>query len=319
MEPRTEDRTLVIELRTTTAPVMAPTEPLPLAIQRISVDLLDGAIADVRTAHGASLDASIHGARKKMKRLRGVMRLIRRAVGQRVHRSENAVLRDVARTFGDIRDARVRIDTVRGIRARYGDLLDTRTFSQTERWLVAAHDEAAASFTDEVRSHAIVHLAAARARFASFPVEDHVPDSFSAIASGIHRVYRRGQAGYERGTVNSSVDDLHEWRKRVKYLRFQMETLTPIQPGLIGTLAEELDRLGETLGADHDLAVLAATVERHPDACFDDRQRHLLYSLIDADRSLLQIQARRLGRALYAEHPDDFVNRINAYWDAARP
>ncbi len=114
------------------------------------------------------------------------------------------------------------------------------------------------------------------------------------------------------------MHDLHEWRKRVKYLRHQMEALEALQPVLLGAYAALLDELGELLGVDHDHAVLADTVMAHADACRDERERWLLIALIYRRRGDLIAAAERLGDAAYAERPEAFVDRIAAYWEAGR-
>ncbi len=114
------------------------------------------------------------------------------------------------------------------------------------------------------------------------------------------------------------MHDLHEWRKRVKYLRHQMEALQPLQPTLLGAQATLLDELGELLGIDHDHAVLAETVMAHEEACRDERERWLLVALIYHRRHGLIAAAERLGAAAYAERPRVFVERIAAYWEAGR-
>ena len=312
------DTTLVIDLRLSPAPAIAPDESLPTAIRRISVDLLDGAIHDLQPAHERDLDEGIHGARKKLKRTRGILRLVRDEIGATTYRNENAVLRDTGRTIGAMRDAWVLIATVRAIRARYADLLDPHTFSDTEDWLVDRYEELRARTGPQARTDAIVNLAAARSRFAAYPLDDVVGNDFDAIAPGIRRVYHRGLRGYRRASKQRSVEALHEWRKRVKYLRYQMEALAPIQPRFIGAIAGELEDLGELLGDDHDLAVLAETVLGNPEACPDDRERWMLMSLIYADREHLQATMFRRGAAAYAEKPSEFLDRVAAYWSASR-
>ncbi len=293
-------------------------EPLPLAIRRMSVDLLTRSIADLRLDGGTNFDDGIHGARKKMKRLRGLIRLVRDRVGYRTYREENVVLRDTARTIAPMRDTWVLVETVRNLRLAYADLLDPSLFSTTEAWLQRRYQNQKTHIRGTTVGNAIITLATARRRFASFPIEGPVADDFDSIADGVERVYRRGLRGFRRSTESGSVEDLHEWRKRVKYLKYQMDALTPLQPVLIGSQAVELDDLGERLGHDHDLAVLVRTVVDNPDACPDDRERWLLMALAYERRSRLQSDAFRSGAALYGEKPKAFVTRLGAYWDAAR-
>jgi len=297
---------------------MAPDEPLPLAMRRMTVDLLGRAISDLRSEEGRSFDKGIHGARKKMKRLRGLVRLVRDTIGYRSYREENVVLRNTARSIAGMRDAWVLVETLRGLRQSYSDLLDEHAFVDSETWLLRRHDERRKVVTGAVVMGAIVNLGTAKARYTAFPIEEAIANDFASIAKGVRRVYRRGLRGFEASVETRAVADLHEWRKRVKYLRYQMEALAPVQPVLIGSFAAELDGLGEQLGADHDLAVLAETIMDHPESCPDERERWLLVALIHERRADLQARALRRGTALYTESPDAFVDRIEAYWQAGR-
>lgn len=314
------------ELAVVTAPIPAirpevsisVATPLPAAIRSVSLFMFDRAIGSLRAGGRADLDAGIHGARKSMKRLRGLVRLVRDEVGYRPYREENVVLRDTARAIGGIRDARVMVDTLRGLRARHADILDERALASTEQFLVRRHRRQRDSITRAVLSGAIVNLGSARSRFARYPIEEAIRDDFSAIAGGLGRVYRRGRRAFGRAGDSLAVEDLHEWRKRVKYLRYQIEALTPVQPRLLGALAAELHQLGELLGDDHDLAVLAETVIDHPEAVVDRRELWLLAALSQERRHQLQRRALSVGGALYGEPAGAFVDRMGAYWEAGR-
>ena len=297
---------------------IVPDEPLPTAVRRITVDLLGKAIVDLRPKDRESFDPGVHSARKRIKRLRGILRLVRDDIGYRAYREENVMLRNTARTLSAVRDAWVLVDTLRTLRERYADLLDDSTFATPERWLMSRHLERHELVTGQVVTNAIVSLGTARARFAGFPVEGIIQNDFAALASGIERVYERGHRGFKRASSTRDVHDLHEWRKRVKYLRYQMEALTPMYPTLIGSTAEGLDELGELLGDDHDLAVLADTILDHPESCRDERERWMLIALIHERRANLQAEALGIGSALYVEKPEAFVDRIGAYWAAGR-
>jgi len=299
-------------------PEIAPDEPLPIAMQRITVDLLGRAISDLRPREQAPFDPGIHAARKKMKRLRGILRLARDQIGRETYRNANVVLRNTARSLSPVRDSWVLVETVREIRQRYADLLDEQTFTTTESWLLDRHHRQRSLVTGQTITSAVANLSTARRRFAVYPIEDVLDDEYASIAPGIGRVYRRGRRGFRRAAASRRTADLHEWRKRVKYLRYQMETLIPMQRMLIAAQSSELDTLGEILGDDHDLAVLEEVLLFHPDACPDGRERWLLVALIYENRTLLQAQATRMGRALYGESTGAFVSRIGDYWSAAR-
>src|SRR5262245_40743957 len=63
-------------------------------------------------------DGAVHYARKQLKRARAGLRLLRDAVARTSYSRENADLRDAARPLSVVRDARVVLDTLEGLRAR---------------------------------------------------------------------------------------------------------------------------------------------------------------------------------------------------------
>jgi len=292
--------------------------PLPLEIRRISLNLLQSTISDLRPADPAYFDEGVHSARKKMKRLRGLLRLVRDELGYSTYRNENVVLRDTARNLSAVRDAWVSVDMLRSLRTSYSDLLDPETFVSTESWLLERHRVRRQSVTQATVNNAVCNLGTAARRFSSYPIDEIVRDDFAAIAPSIERVYGRGYRGMRRAAETRDTEDLHEWRKRVKYLRFHMETLSPLYPRMLKATAKGLDDLGELLGDDHDLAVLADTILTYPESCRDERERWMLIALIHERRAYLQSKAVGHGTALYSERPDAFVARIGAYYEAGR-
>jgi CHAD domain-containing protein len=321
VRPPTRDAGLRLARGTSTlslGPALIPGETLPAAMRRMTVELLNGAVTELGPNRPGTLDEGIHSARKKLKRVRGLLRLVRDTVGYRTYRDQNVILRDTARTLSGVRDAWVLVRTLNQLREDYAHLLDAATFSQTEAWLKDRHKERQATLRGQTVIDSFTNLGTARSVFDAYPAEERIADAFGSIAGGVRRVYRRGRRGYRRAEETRSIEDLHEWRKRVKYLTYQLEALTPLQPALIGSMASELDELGIALGDDHDLALLAETVIDHPEACVDARERWLLLALIYQARSHLQERSMRRGAALYAEHPQEFVDRVDAYWEAGR-
>ncbi|HSG80258.1 MAG TPA: CHAD domain-containing protein [Acidimicrobiia bacterium] len=300
-------------------------EQLGPGIRRICVDALDAAVAGL-TDHSAP-DAGVHVARKSLKRARAMIRLVRDPLGHWTYRQENVVLRDTARVVAPVRDGAVLIETLDGLRERYGQALAEGLWDDLGAALTSRHQRARAQVLDDRDTllSLVTTLRTARRRFAAWPAEaeaaDHrsIPDRYGSIARGIHRVYARGRRAMAIAADTRTEEDLHQWRKRVKYLRHQMEALEPVWPELLRATSTELDRLGEILGVEHDLAVLDETVRSEPRLCPDQAARRVLYALIAHDRTVLQRAALGLGERLYAEPPQVFVGRLGAYWEAWRP
>src|SRR5262249_17381308 len=85
-------------------------------------------------------------------------------------------------------------------------------------------------------------------------------NGWAALKGGLERVYRDGYQAFARARAEPAVENLHEWRKQVKYLWHQLQVLQPVWPGVMEQLAEQAHLLTQLLGEDHDLAVLREKV-----------------------------------------------------------
>jgi CHAD domain-containing protein len=113
--------------------------------------------------------------------------------------------------------------------------------------------------------------------------------------------------------TEGAAECFHEWRKQVKYLRYQLEFLTPVWPELLRELAEQAHQLADDLGDEHDLTVLRERAQAHHDTLATDLG--ILLALIDGRRLELRAEAVRRGRQLYEEKPRVFAIRLRGYWD----
>jgi CHAD domain-containing protein len=181
---------------------------------------------------------------------------------------------------------------------------------------------------EQAMTDVLTTLLAARSRYATWPVADtdavegasrhRIPNEFATIEPGIRRVYRRGRKAMAVAASSPSVHAFHAWRKRVKYLRHQMEALHLVQPDVIGDIAVALNTLGETLGEEHDLAELGLLISEDLSLVPDDEGRHRLLVDIAGRRLELQTLAIKIGEPVFRDSPRAFTDRLNGYWDAIR-
>ena len=309
-------------------------EPLSAALRRISLDQFGMALG-LLSSPETHRDVAVHETRKAAKRVRALLRMVRPAIGERVYQAENAVLRDAAREIAGVRDGAVMLDAVRRLRSRYGHLLAPGVFGELEDRLVVRHRRMSSRVLedDEVLQRLVGVLYRARSRYAAWPIEFDVPTapeqsalarlgakpithSYRTIGPGITMTYRQGQRQMREAQAHPSAESFHAWRKRVKYLRHQMEIITPVWPEVLGGLATSLEHLGDVLGDEHDQAQLISLVASLPDMVADPDERHLLVALSQQRRRELQGAALVMGRRIYAESPERFAGRLGAYWAA---
>lgn len=288
---------------------------LSAEIRRIAEEGLDEVIGHLQNVDEDPNEA-VHEARKGLKKLRATVRLVRDEVGRSTYKRENVCYRDAGRVLSDARDSFVQIETVQALHRHFDEQLADDAFDTVEERLKERHRaEMEETVQDEDAIENVLDtLHAARARIEDWPIDS---ETFDALGDGLKRVYRRGRKAYKVARKETTAENLHEWRKRAKYLRYQVDMLQEIWPNLMVELEDTLHNLTDYLGDDHDLAVLQHLLVEHPELSSDETHEMLL-GLIEQRRSELQQSAWPLGQRLYAEKPKAFVRRMAAYWDAAQ-
>ena len=305
---------------------LSEAERLSDGLRRLSLEEIDRAIGGLLA--GSDIDVAVHEARKSMKRLRAVLRMIRDELGEARYRRENELLRNTARLIGPVRDSAVLMATVATIRSRFASHLKRSAFETLENNLGRRHAEARARLVeDPVALRRVVYaLRSARARYRVWPAEadpretwraEPAAHSFDSMRGGLLRTYRRGRKEMRMAEREPTAHNFHWWRKRVKYLRHQMELLRPMFPEVLDGYIAALDHLGDLLGEEHDLAELVALVSEQPELCADAAEVTLISALAEHRRSELQAEALAIGHKAYAESPKAFANRLEAYWSTS--
>ena len=77
-------------------------ETLTEAARRVAGEQLDDAIDDLSDAVDDDPTEAIHDARKRCKKVRGLVRAVRPALGEDVYRVANDTARDAARELSDL-------------------------------------------------------------------------------------------------------------------------------------------------------------------------------------------------------------------------
>ncbi len=81
--------------------------------------------------------------------------------------------------------------------------------------------------------------------------------SRAMLLEGIGKTYRRCRTGLQKLHEIPSTENSHDLRRQVKYAWNQLRLIRRWQPGTFKPVITGLDRLGELLGQDSDLAMLA--------------------------------------------------------------
>lgn len=284
-------------------------ETVPDGIKRIALELLDKA-AEQTQPEMKNRDTAIHGTRVAFKKLRALLRLARTNNNAKIFKHEDACFRDAGRRLSKVRDTTAMIEVLDRLTERYADQLDPGAFAELRKPFVVTRRKQRADTHEAIANVACI-IEAARARVTDWPIDD---DGFTALHGGLRRVYKKGRTNMAKAQADPTVEHLHEWRKRVKDLWYQVRLLTPLWPAMLKDLAVEFGKLADYLSDNHDLAILRQAVLQHKS---EDRTHvEALVALIDQQRGELEVEAKRLGERIYVETPDVFVRRFELYWRA---
>lgn len=280
---------------------------------RVFSEECDAIRKELRDAGPARMDDAIHSARKRMKKLRGLLRLLRPALGERIYARENRNLRDLARRLAPPRDAFVMVRTwerFAGRTEKGSSSLGSHLRLGVGEMLKARYALARIEVVDqraEPRSVADLIRGVAK-RSPAWPLDGLEEGD---LLDGLRAQYRRARKAMKQALAHPSFENRHDWRKQVKYLWHQIELIAPIRTGPLKSMIRRLNDLSDLLGEDHDLAVLQALLE--PEAAegrIGADEWTSLQARIGRRQERLCTRAARLGRRVLEPGPRDFLRAI---------
>jgi CHAD domain-containing protein len=288
-------------------------ETISDGIKRIVIEQIDQAI-DGLESQSVRQDNAIHDARVCFKKIRAVLRLVQSEFDADSFRQENSCYRDAGRCLSAIRDTAAMLETFDKLTDRFVNQLAPNAFAGLRQPLKQS-STARRLEKKKIMLEVARTIRTARRRVEQWSIQQ---DDFSALGQGITRVYKQGRQSFANAIEQPSVENFHEWRKDVKYLRYQIRIIKPIWSTMLERLGDELETLGEYLSDEHDLALLRQGVLEPAEPPDGHMDIEALIALIDQRRGELQVEAKRLGERVYAEKPRAFAGRLQVYWQAWR-
>ncbi len=324
-------------------------EALASGYRRIVLAQLDIAIEHLRGASGIAPEEAVHETRKALKRVRALMRLLEGELGAKRADRERALLRNAAARLAGARDAEVMVSSLDALIARHPRKLGGRRgMTELRAELERERERASAQMLGDAsaRERVAEELSEVRVRVSKWKL----PAGRSArklTEPGLEHIYRAGRAGRRRAVRRRAGAGgpraLHRWRKQVKDLRYAAEVLDVRETAgeghertgkrgrkqsklgskqrklaakrsrRIAKVARRADELGEMLGEEHDLLLLAERVRAHKRLRRRRKAtRRRLLRAISRRRARLRKRALREGERLYAEEPRRFVRNVRA-------
>lgn len=283
-------------------------EALEAAFRRVLFEQFD-VVALALDTQPKAIGRGVHIARRTLKKIRALLRLVASGEGGAVMAAPLMSLRDAGRSLAAVRHADVIVTVVR---ATIGDLPsseDPGPLADLERLLVAERESVIAA-----QGSAGLSIAARQTDAARYVIEAWHPSAtdFDLIRAGICDWYGRARDAKEAVCGTADSEAFHTWRKRAKDVRHQVQFLAPTAPQMMGA-ADDLHRLTDLLGDANDLVHLEVAARLHYPDVFDGEDR--VFRMLADQRGSLWSAACSLGHELFAENAEDYTSRLESYWE----
>lgn len=280
-------------------------ETIAAGFERIAHEQLRAGVAALEK----NPDDGVHDARRTIKRLRGLLRLFRRALPGESFARANRDLRAAGHSLSAVRDARVRLEVFESVAKGMRD----PAIAEFRESLVAAARMAQGGQTSRrPGAAAIAALHTVAARLPGLKADT----GWRVLACGLEAAYRRARKAHAEARTEFSTEALHAWRRRSKDFQYQLQLLRKLDLPEIKRRIRKASHLTDLLGADHDLAALDRILART--SRIAARQRRKLRQRIVHRRDRLQRRAFDLGRELFFEKPSELVAEFTRAWKRGR-
>jgi CHAD domain-containing protein len=274
-------------------------ESIDKAFHRMGADV----ISRIRAGVTAADTEGIHEARKGCKWLRALLRLVRSGLDADATKTELRRIRRLARMLANVRDATIRLIAFRSLGVEGFDDLEQRLGAEAgeeHRHQLGAEGQHKAHRAIDILEQGWNELRLKNG-------------SWRHIGRGFERSYRRARKAFRCTDKAPTNERIHEWRKRVKDLMYHVRLLGPIKPGKLGKLEKHLNDLGDWLGYDHDLIVLADFLQndRHLSTC----DRETLETQVKGHRKEHLTAARHVAEIVFEDTTKVFTQKLERWWE----
>lgn len=289
-----------------------PGEELCAAFRRVALE----EIARIRaglTSPEIDRDTAIHQARQGFKRMRALVRLAKPQLGAEFA-AENERWRDAGRLLSGSRDIAVLHQTYDKLIAERGADLPAAKVRRLRSRLAAngaAPPEPAEAEANVRRVLDLLDEAASTVGRLGWP------DSAAALRKGLHKCQARLKRDWKKAHETLEADALHSWRKCVKDQTAQLRLFRRALPDGFRGRRTTGKAIGELLGDEHDLWLLAERLQHRTVPADLADIRDFLLKEIDKRRTSLRRRAFAEGEAFSLEKGKSFASAIGGAWDKA--
>lgn len=260
---------------------------------------------------------SIHEMRKNIKKIRGILRLVRYEIGKDNYEALNAFYREIANTIAVLRDDTSQIELLKGMQLNLRSAEISRAIASAISQVKVRRKKEFARFYADDLHHNISKLL--KNKLQDYGELTIVGDPDSFIFKGIKKVYRKARTAMEATEELNSRELYHDLRKQVKYLMYHLSIISHTLSPTFQRYVSDLNELSDHLGNLHDLDLFNAQVLNPELIKLKEPSREALLKHIYRRRSYLKRKIHRLGDSVFRFTDKEFSQHIYSNWITSRP
>jgi CHAD domain-containing protein len=286
---------------------LRPDQSLGKNLFRIFRQQIDGGLALARGERKPA-DTLVHDMRKHLKKARAVLRLLRVQIGRDSFCREDRRLRDIGRLRTEVRDAEVRLQTMRQLEQATHH--HYRSYQKIERLLAIELENFLAAFAGWEKK-AVRLLERARRASKKWSRANY---RWRRMRRALQQTYKSGRKALATARSEPSAENIHELRKQTKLLGYQIRLLRPWNNLVVGGVIEELTELGHLLGRVHDLVFLGDRLRLERSESHWGKQDDELLGLIENSEAELQRDGIEIAERFFAQRPSKFGVQLDEWF-----
>ena len=286
-------------------------EPIGEGVRRVGLEQIE--IAEAKLASKDDISGSIHDARRCLKRVRALLRLIRPGLEEELYGREAERLASIGKLLSGARDLDVMRQTLSKLEGRF-DGMPAGVAARLGK--VMAHRKGLNRRAGaNGRRQALLRLGQSKKFFtgkATAQIE------LGHLIDGLGLTYRKARKAFRQAYREPSDEAFHAWRKRVQLHWRHMALLSRGWPEALSARASEAKELSRLLGEDHDYSILLALAREHGASILEPKDLGAIAALCRSCQAELRAAAKPRGERLFAESSRNLEKRMALYWTSAQ-
>ena len=278
-------------------------------LKRVADTQLVLALRELHTIGTKRADRAVHEARRHVRRVRAMLRLVRPTLGG-AYVGASRRLRLAHHLLAPIADAEALMSRQQDV----AGWLDGRVPSATVAAIRSSLARHATAVDRRASFERVLHKAVRLLRAERLAIDGWTLTTrgVGAIRPGLRRTVRDARQTMHTALRQPTTAHYHAWRRRVKDLRLQVHLLSLRCGGRLREEERQLTALDTCLGEYHDLVLLERLLVTEVDVSRAAAAACL--RVLRQRQALLRQSAVRLGPLALGERPRAFVRHVGELW-----